>query len=93
MIFTHGKHATKSHLPKLVFRAGRSDISGPERVSAQSTAEMQLIGVSSTYQIPKFAYIFIHAVGWAAIPYSPVKRCDSASQKQADTAKCFGTPP
>jgi len=46
---------------------------------------MKLIGVSSTYQILKFAYIFIHVVGWAAIPYSPAKRCDSASQKQAQT--------
>ena len=27
------------------------------------TAEMKLIGVSSTYQILKFACIFIHAVG------------------------------
>ena len=87
------KHATKSHLPKLKFRAGRSDISGPERVTAQSTVEMKLIGVSSTYQILKFAYILIHAIGWAAIPYSPAKRCDNASQKQADTAKCFGNPP
>ena len=54
---------------------------------------MKLIEVSSTYQILKFAYIFIHAVGWAAIPYSPLKRCDSASQKQADTAQCFGNSP
>jgi len=86
------KHATKSHLPKLIFRAGQSDLSGPERVSAQSTTEVKLIGVSSTYQILKFAYIFIHAVGWAAIPYSPAKRCDSASHKQAETAKCLGNP-
>jgi len=28
--FTLEKHATKSHLPKLIFRAGRSDISGPD---------------------------------------------------------------
>jgi len=56
--FTLRKHATKSHLPKLVFRAGRSDISGPERVSVQSTAawEMKFIGVSSTYQILKFIF-------------------------------------
>ena len=31
--------------------------------------------------------------GCAATPYSPAKRSDSASQKQADTAKCFGNPP
>jgi len=54
---------------------------------------MKLIGVSSTYEILKFAYIFIHAVGWAAIPYSPAKRCDSASHKQAETAECLGNPP
>jgi len=59
---------------QLVFRAGRSDISGPERVSVQSTAGMKLVGVSSTYQILKFAYIFIHVVGWTAIPYSPAKK-------------------
>jgi len=62
-------------------------------VSVQSTGEMKLIGVSSTYQILKFAYIFIHAVGWTAIPYSPAKRCDSASHKQAETAKCLANPP
>jgi len=51
--------------------------------------------VSSTDQILKFAYIYIHAVGWTAPPHSPIKtskRCDSASQKQAQTAKCLGTP-
>ena len=32
VIFTLGKHAFKSHLPKLITRAGRSDISGPEKV-------------------------------------------------------------
>jgi len=31
--------------------------------------------------------------GWATTPYSPAKRSDSASQKQADTAECFGNPP
>ena len=33
------KHATKSHLPKFISRAGRSDISGPHRVSEQSNTE------------------------------------------------------
>jgi len=83
----------KCHLPKLISWAGRSDISGPERGAGHSTAEMKLIGVSSTYQILKFAYIFIHAVGWPAPLYSPPKRGDSANQKQAQTAKCLGTPP
>ena len=87
------KHATKSHLPKLIVRAGRSNISGPGRVSAQSTAEMKLIGVSSTCHILKFAYIFIRVVGWAAIVYSPAKCCDNASQKQADTAQYLGNTP
>jgi len=36
--FTLEKHATKSHLPKLISRAGRSDISGPERGPGHSTA-------------------------------------------------------
>jgi len=31
--FTLEKHATKSHLPKLISRAGRSDISGHEKVA------------------------------------------------------------
>jgi len=42
VIFTHETHATKSHLFKLIFRGGRNNISGPERVSVQSTAEMKL---------------------------------------------------
>ena len=33
VIFTLEKHATKSHLPKLISRAGRSDISGHEKVA------------------------------------------------------------
>jgi len=34
------------------------------------------------------AIIIIHSLpfGWAATPYSPAKRSDSASQKQVDTA-------
>ena len=32
--FTLEKHATKSHLPKLISRAGRSDTSGQEKVAA-----------------------------------------------------------
>jgi len=36
------KHATKSHLSKLISRAGRSDISGPEKVSVHSTADVTL---------------------------------------------------
>jgi len=32
LFFTLEKHATKSHLPNLITRAGRSDISGPEKV-------------------------------------------------------------
>jgi len=49
--------------------------------------------VSSTYQIVKFVYIFIHAVGWSTPLYSPPKRGDSANQKQAQTVKCLGSPP
>ena len=41
----------EKHVTKLMFRDGRSDINGPERVSAQSTAEKKLIGVSNAYQI------------------------------------------
>ena len=52
--FTLEKHATKSHLPKLIFRASRSDISGLERVSALSNVEMKLHGVSSTGRVLKF---------------------------------------
>jgi len=37
--------------------------------------------------------IYSPPFGWAATPYSPAKRSDSASQKQADTAQCFGNPP
>jgi len=79
--------------PNLVFRVGRSDISGPERMSVQSTAEMKLYGVSIVCQILKFAYIFIHAVGCTAPPLPPSKRCDGVSQKQAQTAQYLGTPP
>jgi len=97
VIFTLEKHAAKSHLPKLILRAGRSDISGPERGAGRSTTEMKLVGVFDTYQILKFAYIFIHAVGWSASLYSPIKtlrqRVDSAIQKHPDKAQCFGNPP
>jgi len=58
-----------------------------------STAEMKLYGVSIVYQILKFACIFIHAVGWTAPPLAPSKRCQGASQKQAQTAQRLGTPP
>ena len=34
--FTHENHATKSHLPKLISRAGRSDINNPEKVGVQT---------------------------------------------------------
>ena len=34
VIFTLEKHATKSHLPKLIFRAGRSDTTSQEKVGA-----------------------------------------------------------
>jgi len=71
--FTLEKHSTKSHLPKLIFRAGRSDTGGPERVSAPSNAEMKLHGVSSTGRVLKFAYVFVHAVGGAAPLHSPRK--------------------
>jgi len=71
--FTLEKHATKSHLPKLIFPAGRSDIGGPKRVSAPSNAEMKLHGVSSTGRVLKFAYVFVHAVGGAAPLHSPHK--------------------
>jgi len=71
--FTLEKHATKSHLPKLIFRAGGSDIGGPERVSAPSNAEMKLHGVSSTGRVLQFVYVFVHAVGGAAPLHSPRK--------------------
>ena len=76
------KHTTKSHLPKFILRAGRSDISGPERGAGHSTAEIKLIGVSSTYRILKFAYVFIHAVGWPASLYSPIQ---TLRQRQPET--------
>ena len=82
------KNEFKSHLPNLIFRAGRSDISGPERGADHSTALIKLIGVSSTYQILKFAYVFIHAVGWPAPLYSPPKRCEQ-HPKQAVSAQCL----
>jgi len=71
--FTLEKHATKSHLPKLILRAGRSDIGGPERASAPSNAEMKLHGVSSTGRVLKFVYVFVHAVRGAAPLHSPHK--------------------
>jgi len=83
----------KATFPTSYFGLVQATSAALKRVSAQSTAEMKLIGVSSPYQILKFAYIFIHAVGWAAIPYCPAKRCDSGSHKQVETGKCLGRPP
>jgi len=67
------KHELKSHLPKLIFWAGRNDIGGPERVSAPSNTEMKLYGVSSTGRVLKFVYVLVHAVGGAAPLHSPRK--------------------
>ena len=87
------KHTTKSHLPKFILRADRSDISCPERGAGHSTAWMKLIGVSSIYQILKFAYIFIHAVN--GLPLSVVHQnvASRSSQKQAVSVKCLGGNP
>jgi len=76
-----------------MFWAGRSDISGPERGAGHSTAYMKLIGVSSTHQILKFAYVFIHAVGWPASLYSPPKRCKQHQPKTGFVGSVLGKPP
>ena len=76
----------QSHLPMLIFRTGRSDISGPERVSAQSTAEMKLLEClahGESWNLHMFLIMRLDANGWAAPLHSPAKRYDSASQKQA----------
>ena len=83
----------KSHLPKLISRAGRSDISGPERVSVHSTAEMKLYRVSSTPQILSLHIFSSMRSDGQHLPIVPSKRCDSASQKQAYTASVLETPP
>jgi len=44
--------------------------------------QMWLYKVSSTAQILKFAYVFIHAVGWTAPPHSPIK---TLRQRQPET--------
>ena len=77
------KHATKSHLPKLIFRSGRSGIGDPERVSAPSNAEMKLHGVSSTGRVLKFVHVFVHAVGGAAPLNSPRKNVATAPTKNS----------
>ena len=59
-----------------------SDISGPKGVSVHSTAEMKLYRVSSTAQILKYAYIFVHVVEWTAPPNSPIK---TLWQRQTET--------
>jgi len=84
--FTLEKHATKSHLSKLKFRAGRSDIGGPERVSAPSNAEMKLHGVSSTGRVLTFVYVFVHAVGGAAPLHSPRKTLRQRQPKTGSDA-------
>ena len=40
-----------------------------------------LIGASSTYQISKFTYVFIHAVGWPALLYKATKTMRAAPAK------------
>ena len=87
------KYATKSHLPRLICRAGRSDISGPERVSAPSNAEIKLHGVSSTGRVLKFAYVFVHAVGGAAPLHSPRKPLRQRQPKTGSDGWVLCKPP
>jgi len=58
-----------------------------------STTEMKLYGVSNTVQILKFAYTSSMRSDGQHPPIVPSKRCNSASQKQVDTAKCCRNPP
>jgi len=72
----------------------QNDIHVPERVFAQLTAEIQPIGVSSAYQILKFACFFVVVFSsmLSATPHGPAKRCDSANHKKAETAQRLETP-
>ena len=56
------------------------------------TACYNFVSVKNT-SLSQECVIYSLLFGWAATPCSPAKRSDSASQKQADTAKCFGNPP
>ena len=56
------------------------------------TACYNFLSVKNT-SLSQECIIYSLPFGWAATPYSPAKRSDSASQKQADLTKCFGKPP
>jgi len=92
--FTLEKNATKSHLPKLISRAlaVEATLAALKKWLPSRTACYNFVSVKNT-SLSQECIIYSPPFGWAAIPYSPAKRSDSASQKQADTAKCFGKPP
>jgi len=54
---------------------------------------MKLYGVPRTDQILKFAYIFIHAVGWTAPPHSPIKTLRQRKPETGSDGCVFGKPP
>jgi len=87
------KHATKSHLPKLISRAGRSDISGPHRVSRQPNAEQGFL--ECVTQVEFYILYMVLSMRSTAMPVSiAVKtRCDSASHTQALAANSLRNTP
>jgi len=54
---------------------------------------IKLIGMSSTYQILKFAYIFIHAVGWPAPLYSPPNAATAPTRNRLRRLSVWKPPP
>ena len=56
------------------------------------TACYNFVSVKNT-SLSQECIIYSPPFGWAATPYSPAKRSDSASHKEAETALVFGKPP
>jgi len=89
--FTLEKHATKSHLPTLISRASRSDISGQGKLGVLGTACYKFMSVKNT-PLPQEHWIYSTPYRRTVHAYSPSKCCDHASQKQDQTAKCLANP-
>jgi len=87
--FTLEKHATKSHLPKIGWS---KTLAALIKWLPSRTARYNFVSVKNTSLSQEYI-IYSPPFGWAATPYSPAKRSDSASQKQAEMVKCFGNPP
>jgi len=91
--FTLEKHPTKSHLPKLIFRAGRSDISGPHRVSEQSNAEQRILECITQVEFQILYMLLSMCSTEQPVSIAITTRCDSASHIQALAAKSLRNTP